>query len=90
LKLVKKGNYIASLKSIVTYISQDKPKAALDFLANIDKTLHTMLKSPYMYRKSIYFDDECYRDFIYKGYTIIYKIDFDTVFIIEIFKWKNR
>lgn len=90
MKLVKKSNYIASLKSIVRYIAEDKPKAALNFLSNLDKNLHILLESPYMYRQSIYFEEACYRDFVYKGYTIIYKIDFDTVFVIEIFKWKNR
>lgn len=90
MKLVKKSNYIASLKSIVQYIAEDKPKAALNFLANLDKNLHTLLESPYMYRQSIYFEEACYRDFVYKGYTIIYKIDFDTIFVIEIFKWKNQ
>ncbi len=90
MKLVKKGDYIASLKCILTFIAEDKPKAALDFLAGIDKNLHILLESPYMYRHSIYFEEACYRDFIYKGYTIIYKIESDTVFILEIFKWKNR
>jgi plasmid stabilization system protein ParE len=64
LKLVKKGDYIASLKFILTFIAEDKPKAALDFLAGIDKNLHILLESPYMYRHSIYFEEACYRDYL--------------------------
>jgi len=43
-----------------------------------------------MYRKSIYFDDDYYRDFVYKGYTIIYKIEKDFIRVLDIFKWQDR
>ena len=42
-----------------------------------------------MYRKSIYFDDENYRDLIHKGYTVIYKIKEDKIIILDIFKWSD-
>jgi plasmid stabilization system protein ParE len=90
LKLIRKAHFIASLKSILEFIAQDKPSAALDFFSQLDRQLLTLLESPYMYRKSHYFTEECYRDFIFKGYTVIYKVDSNTVYVLEIFKWKKR
>ncbi|GAB6044591.1 hypothetical protein JCM11957_01890 [Caminibacter profundus] len=43
-----------------------------------------------MYRKSIYFDDENYRDLIHKGYTIIYKIEKDKIIPIDNGKWTMK
>ena len=43
-----------------------------------------------MCRVSIYFNDKAYRDMIYKGYTIIYKIENDTIKVLDIFKWIDK
>jgi mRNA-degrading endonuclease RelE of RelBE toxin-antitoxin system len=47
---------------------------------------------PYKCRKSIYFNDDTKRDLIYKGYTIVYKIDEDkdTITIIGMKKYQNE
>jgi len=31
-----------------------------------------------------------YRDLIYEGYTVIYKVETDKILILDIFKWQNR
>ncbi|EAL2490596.1 type II toxin-antitoxin system RelE/ParE family toxin, partial [Campylobacter jejuni] len=43
---------------------------------------------PYKFRKSLAFDDENVRDFIFKGYVIPYKIDKekDLIIILGIYK----
>ena len=43
-----------------------------------------------MYRKSVYFDDENYRDLIHKGYTVVYKIEKERIIILDIFKWSEN
>ncbi|WP_407712400.1 type II toxin-antitoxin system RelE/ParE family toxin [Campylobacter coli] len=54
--------------------------------------LHKALKKldfmPYKFRKSLAFDDENVRDFIFKGYVIPYKIDKekDLIIILGIYK----
>ena len=52
--------------------------------------IENIVSFPYKYRKSYYFEDESYRDLIYKGYTIIYKIDEQTIKILDIFKWQDK
>lgn len=34
--------------------------------------------------------DRAYRDMIYQGYTIIYKVEKEKILILEIFKWQNK
>jgi hypothetical protein len=43
-----------------------------------------------MYRKSNYHDNENIRDLIFKGYTVIYEIQEDTIYILDIFKWMDK
>ena len=86
----KKTLYLKQLQNIIRFISQDKPIAALNFEKELNKKLKQILSNPKIHRKSHYFDDENYRDLIYKGYTIIYKIENNTVKILDIFKWQER
>jgi len=37
-----------------------------------------------------YFEDKKYRDLIFKGYTIIYKVENNEIKILDIFKWQDR
>ena len=43
-----------------------------------------------MCRASIYFEDSRYRDLIFKGYTVIYKVEENEIKILDIFKWQDR
>ena len=43
-----------------------------------------------MGRPSIYFEDEKYRDLVFKGYTVIYKVEDNEIKILDIFKWQDR
>jgi len=73
------------------FISLDSRKRALVFRSQLDKQITNIVNMPYKCRKSIYFDDETMRDLIYKGYTIVYKIDEqnDTILIIGIKKYQD-
>ena len=89
MKIVKDKLFIKKLESIYNYIKKDKPLAAKDFVVSLNKKFKNLKTFPKMYRKSIYFDDENYRDLIHMGYTVIYKIDNDKIIILDIFKFKN-
>ncbi len=41
-------------------------------------------------RAFFYMEDKAYRDMIYQGYTIIYKVEKEKILILEIFKWQNK
>lgn len=58
------------------------------FKNDLYKALKKLDFMPYKFRKSLVFDDENVRDFIFKGYVIPYKIDKekDLIIILGIYK----
>ncbi len=88
--IIKDKLFEKQLFNILYNIAKDKKTAAKKF----ERELNTMIKNivifPYKFRASYYFDDEDYRDLIYRGYTIIYKVDKEKILILEIFKWQER
>ena len=89
IKLSEKFKY--ELNDIVIYISRDKPLAARKFKNELVENLKKDLLNPFHFKKSIYFDDESYRDYVFKGYTTTIKIDMEKeiVYVIGILKYRN-
>jgi plasmid stabilization system protein ParE len=79
------------LNDIVDFISKDKPLAARKFKIEIIKKIQKDLKYPFLFKKSIYFEDENIRDYVFKGYTVVFKadIELETVSVVAILKHKN-
>ena len=67
--------YRLALLDQVFFISRDKPLAARKFKSDIVKNIKKDLINPFHFKKSIYYDDENIRDYVFKGYTSVYKID---------------
>lgn len=80
-----------SLSTIWDFIALDSRQRANEFTQSLRKKIEILPKSPYMYRKSIYFDDETLRDLVHKGYVVVYKIDNsnDRIVILGINKYKK-
>jgi plasmid stabilization system protein ParE len=89
-KILKKRKFLKNLSLIFEYIAKDKPSAAKQFKEELYNKIENLKNFPKMYRKSIYFDNENYRDLIFKGYTVIYKIEDDKILILDIFKWSEK
>ena len=89
IKLTIEFNY--DLNDIVDFISKDKPFAARKFKIDLIKKLNSDLLNPFQFKKSIYFDDENIRDYVFKGYKVIIKLDIEleTVSVVAILKHKN-
>ena len=84
MKIELLGPFKNDLKDQTDFIARDKPQAARKFKVNILKQVAKLGNNPMLHRRSIYFDDECYRDMVFKGYKVIFKIDKpkNTVFVI--------
>ena len=91
MQINRSQRYKNNLFQILDYIAQDKLSASEDFLNKLDKLINNLPNFPYKFRKSKYFDDENIRDMVYKGYTIIYRINKtkNTIDIIRMFN-KNK
>lgn len=75
---------------ILSTIAKDKKSASKKFNKDLKEKIKLLLASPFMGRPSIYFEDEKYRDLVFKGYTVIYKVEDNEIKILDIFKWQDR
>jgi plasmid stabilization system protein ParE len=89
-KILKKRKFLKNFSQIFEYIAKDKPFSAKNFKKSLYDKFENLKIFPKMYRKSIYIDDENYRDLIHTGYTVIYKIENDKIIILDIFKWSEN
>ncbi|MDD3324509.1 MAG: type II toxin-antitoxin system RelE/ParE family toxin [Sulfurospirillaceae bacterium] len=86
----KKPTYLKNLFSILKYIASDKPSASSRFEKELEQKLEDLRLFPLQYKASFYFKNDAYRDMIFDGYTVIYKVQTDKILILDIFKWQNR
>lgn len=84
-------DFVLQLKEQIKYIAKDKPTAAKKFKKDLLKNIKKDLVNPFNFKKSIYFEDEKYRDYVFKGYTTIIRIECELgiVYIIGILKYKE-
>ena len=90
IKLTKE--FEKNFESIYKYIANDKLSASKKFKNELLKQIKNISKFPYKHRKSIYFDNNDIRDMIFKGYTIVYKIEIENniIVIVDIFNQNKR
>ena len=83
MKIRLQDDFLFVLNNQVDYISRDKPAAARKFKSELLKNIKKDLKYPFHYKKSIYFDSENIRDYVFKGYTCVYEINVlqNTIFV---------
>jgi plasmid stabilization system protein ParE len=89
--IIETEDYLDVLKEILAYIARDKKSAAVQFKKELSKKIKNLKDFPFMYRVSIYFEDEYIRDLMHKGYTVPYEVDLEmkTISIIGITKYKS-
>jgi plasmid stabilization system protein ParE len=90
MQIIYEPRFINSFNSIWDYIAEDSKSRANKFKKDIKGLIEDIPLMPYKYRKSIYFENENIRDLIFKGYTVVYKIEKETIIIIGIKKYKNE
>lgn len=88
--IIRDIRFSMQLFSILKYIAKDKKSAAIDFESELNQKIKDLVIFPLKYRASFYMQDKAYRDMIYQGYTIIYKVEKEKILILEIFKWQNK
>ena len=82
-------SFSIALEKQIKYISKDSVFYAKRFKEELLLKIKEIPKNPLIYRKSIYFEDENIRDLIFKGYTIVFRIDTDTVQVFGFIKQQN-
>jgi plasmid stabilization system protein ParE len=84
-------DFVLQLKEQIKYIAKDKPIAAKKFKKDLLQNIKKDLVNPFQFKKSIYFEDGKYRDYVFKGYTTIIRIEseLEIVYIIGILKHRE-
>ncbi len=90
MKIIFKDTFVSKLENQVDYIAEDSPARARKFKADLIIKLKLIPRNPYQYRPSIYFDDKNIRDLVFKGYTIVFRIDKDSIEVFGFVKYQNK
>jgi len=88
-KIIIEQEAINDLLNIKSYISKDSVTKANNFISELKSTIKTLDTMPQRCRRSLYTKSDNTYDIIHKGYTIVYKIIENTVYILTIFKRRN-
>ena len=75
MKIIYQPQFINSFNQVWDYISADSKTRANKFKKEVKHKIEDLVNMPFKFRQSIYFEDESIRDLIFKGYTIVYKVD---------------
>ena len=85
MRIKQEDRFKSEFRNILEYIAKDNLSAAKKFKKNLIKEIKKIPEYPYKYRSSNYINDKQVRDMIFKGYTIIYRIEDNTIQILTIF-----
>ncbi|EAI6282987.1 type II toxin-antitoxin system RelE/ParE family toxin [Campylobacter coli] len=89
MQILESDLFTNELNIILSFIvRKESIKVKNTFKNDLYKALKKLDFMPYKFRKSLAFDDENVRDFLFKGYVIPYKIDKekDLIIILGIYK----
>lgn len=89
MKIIFKESFINRLENQVEYIARDSPARARKFNKELFARIRQIPLNPYQYRKSIYFDNIQIRDLIFKGYTIVFRINTKTIEVFGFVKFQD-
>ncbi len=89
MKIVFKESFVLRFGKQIEYIANDSPSRAKKFKNDLMKRIQKIPSNPYLFRKSIYFNNEEIRDLIFKGYTIVFRIGDDVIEVFGFVKHQN-
>jgi len=89
MRILFKDTFVYRLEKQLDYISIDSPANARRFKNDLLKLIKTITSNPLKHRKSIYFDDQNIRDLIFKGYTIVFRINNKTIEVFGFVKCQH-
>lgn len=90
MRIELKESFVKRFESQLRFIASDSPQNALKFKNDLLKQIASLTLHPLKCRKSIYFDDESIRDLVYKGYTIVYRIEGDKIEVFGLTKYQEH
>lgn len=90
MKIKFKETFVSRLEKQIDFIAADSPVRARKFKSELFNLIRKVSLNPLQCRKSIYFEDNNIRDLIYKGYTITFRINDNTIEIFGFLKYQKN
>ncbi|HCX99929.1 MAG TPA: type II toxin-antitoxin system RelE/ParE family toxin [Bacteroidales bacterium] len=90
MKVLFKESFLKRLENQIEYISSDSPKRARKFKNDLLNRIKEIAENPYRCRKSIYFEDSNIRDLIFKGYTVVFRINANQIEVFGFVKYQKN
>jgi plasmid stabilization system protein ParE len=90
MRIIYKESFINRFENQLEYIAEDSPKAARKFKNDILSRISQIPNNPYVYRKSVYFENVLIRDVIFKGYTIVFRINESVIEVFGFIKYQQN
>lgn len=90
MKIEIQDSFSEKLLEVLDFISKDKPIAARKFKADILKKIKSLQEFQFQCKKSIYFNENSIRDMVFKGYTVVYRVDSERNMILIFGLIKNK
>lgn len=90
MKVIYKDTFVNRLENQLDFIAKDNPNAAKKFQRDLLLRIKEIPKNPLSFRKSIYFDDAGIRDLIFKGYTIVFRINNKLIEVFGFVKFQEK
>jgi plasmid stabilization system protein ParE len=90
MKVLFKESFLCRLENQLEYISSDSPARARKFKNDLLQRIREIPGNPYKYRKSIYFENTEIRDMIFKGYTVVFRININQIEIFGFVKYQKN
>lgn len=84
MKIIWSPLSIEQLSEISTYIAQDKPMAAENWVEEVFSKVGNLEFSPYIGRIVPEMNNEQFREIIYKNYRIIYRVEKERISVLTV------
>ena len=89
MNLIIQRSFYLKLDRQLKYISFDKPRAAHKFRKDIFVKIKEIPSRPMSYKKSDFFEDERFREMIFKGYRVVFEIRKDLIVVFAFHNWED-
>lgn len=89
MRIIIKDTFIFRLENQLAFIARNNPANSRKFKNELFNLVKAIPSNPRKHRKSIWYDDVDIRDVIFKGYTIVFRINNNTIEIFGFVKSKS-
>jgi len=90
MKIIYKETFVVRLEKQLKYISENSPKSAKKLKTEFIQRIKTIPDNPYLFKKSIYFENDSVRDLIHKGFTIVFRINKNQIEIFGLTRFQEK